>query len=350
MDEKAIADFIGITGSTRPVAIRLLGKAQGNVEMAIESFYNSTDEIDAIVSTTSQRSRSTVSRRGGGIASLGDLRERSEDDNDTNEYYVGGEKSGQMVQGGPPGGGQDVDALFEKAREAGAEVGSAADLGAPQSGRGGFQSFTGRGHTLTGISTDVNEPEPARGEEQAQVTRTVTFYANGVFTVDDGEPREMDDPANSTFMVSIMNGRCPPELMPEDPQTPININLVRREEEYVPPAEPKYRAFVGTAHKLTNDEVQEDVGGDDGGSETWNGPDESKPLTSIQIRLADGTRLVAKFNLCQTVGDIRSFVRVSRPELGSKFRLSASFPPKDLVDSSETIESAGLAGSVVMQK
>ena len=347
MDEKAIADFIGITGSTRPVAIRFLEKAEGDVESAIEAFYNSTD-VDNMISTTSQRPRSTASRRGGGIASLGDLRQRSEDDNDTNEYYVGGEKSGQMVQGGPPGGGQDVDALFEKAREAGAEVGTAADLGGPPSGRGAFQSFTGRGHTLSGISTDVNEPEPER--EQAQLTRTITFYANGIFTVDDGEPREMHSPENATFMISIMNGRCPPELMPDDPQTPININLVRKEEDYVPPAEPKYRAFEGTAHKLTSDGPQQDVGEDIGGSDTWNGPDESKPLTSIQIRLADGTRLVAKFNLCQTVGDIRSFVRVSRPELGNKFRLSTSFPPKDLVDSSETIESAGLAGSVVMQK
>jgi hypothetical protein len=36
--------------------------------------------------------------------------------------------------------------------------------------------------------------------------------------------------------------------------------------------------------------------------------DESQPTTSIQLRLGDGTRLVAKFNHTHTVGDIRRFV------------------------------------------
>lgn len=38
---------------------------------------------------------------------------------------------------------------------------------------------------------------------------------------------------------------------------------------------------------------------------TWEGPDESQPTTSIQLRLADGSRMVAKFNLTHTVADIR---------------------------------------------
>lgn len=36
--------------------------------------------------------------------------------------------------------------------------------------------------------------------------------------------------------------------------------------------------------------------------------DESKPTTTIQIRLADGTRLVAKFNLTHKVKDIRAHI------------------------------------------
>ena len=36
--------------------------------------------------------------------------------------------------------------------------------------------------------------------------------------------------------------------------------------------------------------------------------DESLPTTSIQIRLADGTRLVSKFNHSHRVSDIRGFV------------------------------------------
>lgn len=35
---------------------------------------------------------------------------------------------------------------------------------------------------------------------------------------------------------------------------------------------------------------------------------DSEPTTSIQIRLGDGTRMVAKVNLSHTVGDIRGFI------------------------------------------
>lgn len=36
--------------------------------------------------------------------------------------------------------------------------------------------------------------------------------------------------------------------------------------------------------------------------------DQTKPATSVQIRLADGTRMVARMNLTHTVGDIRNFI------------------------------------------
>jgi UBX domain-containing protein 1 len=37
--------------------------------------------------------------------------------------------------------------------------------------------------------------------------------------------------------------------------------------------------------------------------------DESLPVTSIQVRLGDGTRLVARFNHTHTVADLYSFVQ-----------------------------------------
>jgi len=36
--------------------------------------------------------------------------------------------------------------------------------------------------------------------------------------------------------------------------------------------------------------------------------DQTKPTTSVQIRLADGTRMVCRMNLTHTVGDIRNFI------------------------------------------
>ncbi|KAE8724219.1 Plant UBX domain-containing protein 4 [Hibiscus syriacus] len=49
--------------------------------------------------------------------------------------------------------------------------------------------------------------------------------------------------------------------------------------------------------------------------------DENLPSTSNQLRLADGTRLVARFNFCNTVEDFRSFINASRPGSATNYQL-----------------------------
>ena len=79
--------------------------------------------------------------------------------------------------------------------------------------------------------------------------------------------------------------------------------------------------------------------------------DESLPTTSVQLRLADGTRMIAQFNYHHTISDIRTFVETSRPGSPSNYQLQVmGFPPKVLNDLTQTIEQAGLANSVVIQK
>lgn len=78
--------------------------------------------------------------------------------------------------------------------------------------------------------------------------------------------------------------------------------------------------------------------------------DDSLPSTTIQLRLADGTRMVARFNTSHTVGHIRTFIEASRPGMATSYQLQTGFPPKVLSDASLTIEQAGLANSVVIQK
>lgn len=352
MDEKAVAEFISVTNSTRGTAIRCLSKAGGDVEQAISLFFEDGNTSSVQASAAGNSSRRSA-RPSGGVRSLGDIgREDSGDDKDTNDYYVGGEKSGQLVQGPPgrsDGPGSAIENLFDRARESGALDGRPEDLpGGQQSSS--FRSFTGRAHTLSGVSTEVPGSEENGGPEDRNVV--ITFYADGVFTVDDGEPRRMDEPQNAQFMRAIMNGQCPPELIPQDPRQMVNLNLVRKGEEYVPPEKPKYTVFSGAGHKLTKDDGdQQEVQEVDNGDFTrWKGPDESLPTTSVQIRLADGGRLIAKFNPSQTVGDIRMFLLTTKPDLPRNFRLTTSFPTRDLVDNSETIEAAGLGGSVVFQK
>lgn len=79
--------------------------------------------------------------------------------------------------------------------------------------------------------------------------------------------------------------------------------------------------------------------------------DDKLPSTSIQLRLADGTRMIAHFNNHHTVNDIRAFINESRPGGAQNYQLQLmGFPPKVLTDPTQTIEQAGLANSVIIQK
>lgn len=79
--------------------------------------------------------------------------------------------------------------------------------------------------------------------------------------------------------------------------------------------------------------------------------DESQPVTSVQLRLADGTRLVARFNHTHTVADIRRFIDAARPAPPAPYSLQTpGFPPIKLEDDSQTLEAAGLLNAVVIQR
>lgn len=79
--------------------------------------------------------------------------------------------------------------------------------------------------------------------------------------------------------------------------------------------------------------------------------DAALPSTSIQLRLVDGTSMVAHFNMHHTVGHIRAFIDTSRPGPSRTYQLQmVGFPPKQLNDLGQTIEEAGLANSVIIQK
>lgn len=58
-----------------------------------------------------------------------------------------------------------------------------------------------------------------------------------------------------------------------------------------------------------------------------------------------------QFNLSQTVGDIRRFIRASQPgSAPTSYRLVTAHPRTELADDSATISQAGLANAVVRQE
>ncbi|CAI9755101.1 unnamed protein product [Fraxinus pennsylvanica] len=291
------------------------------------------------------------SSRAGGIRTLSDLNRPSGHDSDSDsdgpqEYYTGGEKSGMLVQ--DPSKGNDVDAIFDQARQLGAVQGPLENLNPSSSSR----SFTGPGRLLSG------ETAPSAAPQQPEsVVHNIVFWRNG-FTVNDGPLRRLDDPENAPFLESIRKSECPKELEPADRKSSVHVNLIRRDEN-CPEPEKRQVPFQGTGRTLGSSSSTETVVESSVSAPLRTAPspsvglvvDQSLPSTSIQLRLADGTRMVARFNYHHTIGDIRSFIDASRPGGTSTYQLqSVGFPPKVLADPNQTIEQAGLLNSVVIQK
>ncbi|KAK3142371.1 hypothetical protein QOZ80_4BG0345650 [Eleusine coracana subsp. coracana] len=268
------------------------------------------------------------------------------DSDEPQEYYTGGEKSGMLVQ--DPTKKNDLDAIFEQARQMGALQGVPPPFEDQSSSS---RSFTGTGRLLSGETVPSTAPQPP-----AQVLHNIHFWTNG-FSVDDGPLRQYDDPENADFIESIKKSQCPQELEPADRSTAVHVNVIKRYEDYKEPAKPRSR-FQGVGRTLGGGSSAEDNSAP--APPTQAPPaasrsvgivvDDSLPFTSIQLRLADGTRMVARFNMHHTVGDIRSFIDASRPGGTRPYHLQTGFPPKQLTDPTQTVEQAGLANSVIMQK
>ncbi|XWS75781.1 hypothetical protein CRYUN_Cryun01aG0121600 [Craigia yunnanensis] len=290
-----------------------------------------------------------------GVRTLADLNRTppggsDSDSDEAQDYFTGGEKSGMVVR--DPSKHNDVDSIFSQARQAGAVEGSD-DYFRPSSS--GTRSFTGTARLLSGETVAPAPPPPPE-----VVTRNITFWRNG-FTVDDGPLRHLDDPANASFLESVMGSQCPKELEPADPRTKVDLHLFRREENY---SEPKKRqsAFQGVGRTLGSSSSIPSLTPSEpttaAGSITTSPVlsiglvvDSSLPTTSIQLRLADGTRMVSRLNYHHTIRDIRGFIDASQPDGARNYQLlTMGFPPKQLTDLDQTVEQAGIANSVVIQK
>ena len=187
--------------------------------------------------------------------------------------------------------------------------------------------------------------------------RVITMYRNG-FTVDDGPFRSLVDPANLPFLRDVAEGLVPREL--EESAEARNggafhLELVdRRGEEWQPPS---FTAFGGSGQSLgttasapyTEPEKKEEVVAEVKEEESPISVDATRPTTTLQIRLANGTRLKEKFNLTHTVSDLETLVR-ARSGTNSNFALLSGYPPKPLILKNQTIQDAQLQNASLSQK
>ncbi|KAF5344773.1 hypothetical protein D9757_013427 [Collybiopsis confluens] len=268
-----------------------------------------------------------------------------DDDAEGESWFAGGERSGISVQnpdrpgaGAVPGGNMVRDLLRR-----------AAEAGPPPVAESGSRFFTGGGHKLGSDEVEsayVPDPNAPQSQEEPTTIRHLTFWREG-FTVEDGELMRYDDPANETILAEINAGRAPPSLLNVRHGEPVELRVAKRtNESYVPP---KRGAFHGAGNRLgapvpaaaSGSSAQAMPGSFHTSSTSAPSAraepvtkfqvDQSQPMTSVQIRLADGTS--------------------SRPEnLVRPYSIQTTFPNRTLDNNSATIEEAGLKNSVVVQK
>ncbi|KAH9979230.1 hypothetical protein BGW80DRAFT_1275718 [Lactifluus volemus] len=349
--------------SNRP---RTLGG--GNVDDSISSWAN-----------PSASSRPNIGRIGGWASgaptagrqfgTLGD--DSDEGDDEPQNYFAGGERSGINVQNPDMPGRNLMRDLLARAQ-------NDRSLEPEPEGIQRSSAFSGGGYTLgsdevgsTYIPDPNGPPNPVSPAEETAI-RHITFWRDG-FSVEDGDLRRYDDPAQAQILSEINAGRAPPSILNVQPGQPVGLRVARRtEEDYV--ATPR-RGFAGSGSRLggvvpePGPAPQAGMPGtfptgesalpapapsrahDQESISTRYSVDQTKPTTSVQVRLADGTRMVARMNTTHTVRDLRNFINASRPENNARpYTIGTTFPNRTLDDDNVTIEAAGLLNSVIVQR
>ncbi|KAG2189069.1 hypothetical protein INT44_004211 [Umbelopsis vinacea] len=282
----------------------------------------------------------------------------AEKDDEPQSFFAGGEKSGMLVEAPRKDGNEQrniVDDILKKASEAGAPPPQ--DEDAPEKPR----YFSGSGYTLgsddePSIQVGTGPQSEATQDSSVPVTRQLTFWRNG-FSIGEGPLLRYDDPANEYALNAINSGRAPLSLLDVQPGQAVDVRVAKRlDEDFTPPPKAPPKPFEGSGHRLgsPSPEVMSRTSSSPSQAKapksTQMEVDTTQPVTSLQIRMADGTKLVAKFNHTHTIADVRNFINASRPGESSRpYILRSSFPPKPLTDENVSLADAGLLNSVIVQ-
>lgn len=190
----------------------------------------------------------------------------------------------------------------------------------------------------------------------------MVFWQDGFTLEPSRELRRYEDPRSRTLLEAIQAGRVPLSELGVRPDQPVEMRVAHRADEpYSPEQLARLLAemggrqpapvFAGTGRRLGDlaDPVAAAAPRAAAApAASVNTVDAARPTTRIQFRLADGSRHTIAFNTDQTVGDIYHAVDQLT---GRRTALLSGRPPAPLPDDrSQTIQAAGLAGSLVTQQ
>ncbi|XP_062396567.1 NSFL1 cofactor p47 isoform X2 [Sardina pilchardus] len=368
--DAAVREFVAVTDVDEERARFFLESAGWDLQLALASFFEDGAEDDIV--TLPQPESGSVSRSAGPseqnrVTSFRDLMHEEEEDSDEEEgqrFFAGGsERSGQQIVGPPKkkSPNEVVEDLFRGAKEHGA-------VPVDKAGKPGESSrpkvFGGGGYRLGAAPEE--ESTYVAGERRAsnstQDVHVVLKLWKSGFSLDDGELRNYSDPGNALFLESIRRGEIPLELRQRARGGQVNLDMEDHRDEDFSKPRMAFRAFTGEGQKLGSATPElvspqrmmgspQEQSTNEAQATASISLDTSQPVTSIQIRLADGGRLVQKFNHTHRVSDIRQFVVGARPAMAAtEFVLMTTFPNKELTDEGQTLKDANLLNAVIVQR
>lgn len=365
--QDALREFVAVTGAEEDRARFFLESAGWDLQIALASFYEDGGDEDIV--TISQATPSSVSRgtapSDNRVTSFRDLihdqdDEEEEEEGQRSRFYAGGsERSGQQIVGPPrkKSPNELVDDLFKGAKEHGAVAVERVTKSPGETSKP--RPFAGGGYRL-GAAPEEESAYVAgeRRRHSGQDVHVVLKLWKTGFSLDNGELRSYQDPSNAQFLESIRRGEVPAELRRLAHGGQVNLDMEdHRDEDFVKP-KGAFKAFTGEGQKLgstapqvlnTSSPAQQAENEAKASSSIL--INEAEPTTNIQIRLADGGRLVQKFNHSHRISDIRLFIVDARPAMAAtSFVLMTTFPNKELADENQTLKEANLLNAVIVQR
>ncbi|NXU66618.1 UBX2A protein, partial [Horornis vulcanius] len=137
-----------------------------------------------------------------------------------------------------------------------------------------------------------------------------------------------------------------------------NSESYKKDKVYLSSKKPMFHPFSGHGYRLGSatpkiiSEVRDDHPGPDDKRHLPLVPlNDLEPITNIQIWLADGERIIQKFNVSHRISHVRDFITKYQGSEGSvPFTLTTSLPFRELQDETLTLEEAKLQNAVVVQR
>ncbi|XP_016040890.1 UBX domain-containing protein 2A isoform X2 [Erinaceus europaeus] len=191
-------------------------------------------------------------------------------------------------------------------------------------------------------------------EQKKQVDVSIKLWKNG-FTVND-DFRSYSDGASQQFLNSIKKGELPSELQGIFDKEEVDVKVEDKKNEVCLSTKPVFHPFSGRGHRLgsvTPKIVSEATSIE---VETKSPlspvpPSNLGPLTSVQIWLANGKRVVQKFNVSHRVSHIKDFIeKYQGSQRSPPFSLATALPSLKLLDEALTLEEAHLQNAVIIQR